>query len=67
MTNREALSKTNLYDLLMKIEKITGHCPIWTVSKISLKEKCERCRKYDYERCGNCVNDWLNEEVSGND
>ena len=59
MTNREKLTKTNIYDLMMTIQD-TG-CPIWIVTGDA--PSCwDNCTE-DKEMCGSCVQDWLNREA----
>lgn len=60
MTNREKLTKTNIYDLMMMIQK-TG-CPIWIV--MGEAPPCwDNCVE-DEEKCGDCIAQWLGEEAT---
>lgn len=60
MTNRERyITKRDEYDLMMTIQK-TG-CPIWIV--MGETPPCwDNCVE-DEDRCGICVQRWLNEEA----
>ena len=64
MTNRDKLSKTCIYDLLINMTQWTSQCVLLLVSDMSLDHKCNRCRRYNYGECERCIQDWLNEEVT---
>lgn len=64
MTNREKLTKTNIYDLLYTIQealsedggKISGLCVIEDIEK-----KPRSCP--EGSTCGMCIANWLNQET----
>ena len=63
MTNREKLTKTALYDLLCNMNKSlakvnpNGAC---IMKALNANYKCEYILEYN---CGECIQDWLNEEA----
>ena len=65
MTNREKLTKTALYDLLCNMNKNlakvnpNGAC-IMKALNANYNYKCEYILEYN---CGECIQDWLNEEA----
>ena len=61
MRKREKISKRNIYDQMMEIERRTGQCPVWLIAGITKAERFERCAKH--MDCEKCVQAWLNEEV----
>lgn len=65
MTNREKyFTWRNEYDLMCAVESNTAICPIRVVAGISREEKVMRCYRYVRESCSECIENWLNEEVS---
>lgn len=62
MTNRENISKTNIADFLVFITKeIAYDC---VISILDPPYCALNCR--DKESCLQCINDWLNSEVTAN-
>lgn len=64
MKNRDKLLNTCIYDILVYMANNSGICPLQAVGGISREAKIIRCYKYVHDGCEECVQSWLNEEVS---
>lgn len=57
MTNREKLTKTNIYDLLCRINSQTPcFCIIQALGDENKPDICD-------DKCDKCIESWLNEEA----
>lgn len=63
-TNRDKLSQTCTYDILVNIANNVGVCPLQAVANISRVEKARRCFMHVHEGCEQCVQEWLNEDFN---
>lgn len=61
MTNREKLSKTNIFDLLCRIDKGIKQKATCVIETLDKHNACERCELG--KNCGKCIAEWLNEEA----
>lgn len=64
MKNRDKLSQTCTYDMLVNMANNSGICPLQVVAGISRETKILRCYKYINDGCEKCIQKWLNEEFS---
>lgn len=65
MKNRDKLSQTCTYDMLVNMATNSGICPLQAVADISRESKILRCYKYVHDgSCEKCIQEWLNEEFS---
>ena len=64
MNNRDKISKTCTYDMLVAMLHNTGMCPLQAVAGISRETKILRCYKYLHDGCEKCIQNWLNEDIS---
>lgn len=63
MTNRQKLIETNIYDLLCTLHDNMLDMFAFCVMEI-LPGKYEECPyQGDKHRCGDCIQNWLNEEA----
>ena len=64
MKNRDKLSQTCTYDMLVNMATNSGICPLQAVAGISRETKILRCYKHINGGCEKCIQEWLNEEFS---
>ena len=58
MTNREAILKTNIHDLMMEIGANTLSCPVKAVGGTAPVRNCD----WWAGSCSKCITKWLNTE-----
>ena len=62
MTNREKLTKTNIYDTLLRCNRnFTGY-GVRCILEIVDYNNFDRDKRCDYD-CPKCIANWLNEEA----
>ena len=62
MTNREKILRTNLYDLMMTIQRSSMCCPIEVMGDKPPNADCEKGLLRLYQ-CPECIQEWLNAEA----